>query len=166
MVQVEFYFGESETPLGYYSHRNELEAINLILMLANTSLSRQMHNQMNVGKELRDAIIHKIQEFGNRIKEDAKINKSYTCEKEKCLVQWGVNNGVKTKLEIACKFSRLRSLLDVFLPASGLPFYISFAWCWGLGECIVLHVVIGSTSFLIDTFKFGIQYIIFFHAAL
>ncbi|KAJ4709331.1 [Fructose-bisphosphate aldolase]-lysine N-methyltransferase, chloroplastic [Melia azedarach] len=99
--EVEFYFGESETPLGYYSHRNELEAINLILMLANTSLSRQMHNQMNVGKELRDAIIHKIQEFGNRIKEDAKINKSYTCEKEKCLVQWGVNNGVKTKLEIA-----------------------------------------------------------------
>lgn len=105
---MELYFGEFDTQMGFYSPRNELETLNSILARVNTLLSRQMHRKMNVWQELQAAIILKIQEFGNQIKEVARIDKNYTCEKEKCLVQWGESNGVKTKLEIACKFSRLR----------------------------------------------------------
>lgn len=107
-VQVELYFGEFDTEMGFYSPRNELESLNSILARVDTLLSSQMHKKMNAWQELRGAIILKIQEFGDQIKEVARIDKSYTCEKEKCLVQWGESNGIKTKLEIACKFSRLR----------------------------------------------------------
>ncbi|XP_006474175.2 uncharacterized protein LOC102606634 [Citrus sinensis] len=99
--EVELYFGEFDTQMGFYSPRNELETLNSILARVNTLLSRQMHKKMNVWQGLQAAIILKIQEFGNQIKEVARIDKNYTCEKEKCLVQWGESNGVKTKLEIA-----------------------------------------------------------------
>ncbi|KAL9445327.1 hypothetical protein AB3S75_018338 [Citrus x aurantiifolia] len=99
--EVELYFGEFDTQMGFYSPRNELETLNSILARVNTLLSRQMHKKMNVWQGLQAAIILKIQEFGNQIKEGARIDKNYTCEKEKCLVQWGESNGVKTKLEIA-----------------------------------------------------------------
>ncbi|KAL9442416.1 hypothetical protein AB3S75_020842 [Citrus x aurantiifolia] len=99
--EVELYFGEFDTQMGFYSPKNELETLNSILARVNTLLSRQMHKKMNVWQGLQAAIILKIQEFGNQIKEVARIDKNYTCEKEKCLVQWGESNGVKTKLEIA-----------------------------------------------------------------
>ncbi|KAH9805953.1 SET domain-containing protein [Citrus sinensis] len=99
--EVELYFGEFDTQMGFYSPRNELETLNSILARVNTLLSHQMHKKMNVWQGLQAAIILKIQEFGNQIKEVARIDKNYTCEKEKCLVQWGESNGVKTKLEIA-----------------------------------------------------------------
>lgn len=99
--EVELYFGEFDTQMGFYSPRNELETLNSILVRVNTLLSSQMHKKMNVWRELQAAIILKIQELGDQIKEVTRIDKSHNCEKEKCLVRWGESNGVKTKLEIA-----------------------------------------------------------------
>lgn len=110
-VQVELYFGVHDTQLGFYSTRNELEALNSMLLLVNNSLSGQTYKQVNVLQDFQEAVIDKIHKIGNKYKVETKIDKTYICDKEEILVQWGENNGVRTKLEIACKFSRLRLLL-------------------------------------------------------
>ncbi|KAK3221400.1 hypothetical protein Dsin_008425 [Dipteronia sinensis] len=99
--EVELYFGEFDTQSGSYSTRNELETLNLLLSLVESLLASQMHEQLNVWKDLQSAIVNKIHEFGNQNKVDAKIDRNYICEKEKYLVQWGERNGARTKLEIA-----------------------------------------------------------------
>ncbi|KAI9191525.1 hypothetical protein LWI28_009541 [Acer negundo] len=99
--KVELYFGEFDTQSGLYSTRNELETLNLLLSLVESLPASQMHEQLNVWKDLQCAIINKIHEFGNQNKVDAEIDRNYICEKEKNLVQWGERNGARTKLEIA-----------------------------------------------------------------
>ncbi|XP_031255488.1 ribulose-1,5 bisphosphate carboxylase/oxygenase large subunit N-methyltransferase, chloroplastic [Pistacia vera] len=100
--EVELYFGEHDTQLGFYSTRNELEALNSMLLLVNNSLSGQTYKQVNVLQDLQEAVIDKIHKIGNKYKVEMKIDKTYIGDKEKILVQWGENNGVRTKLEIAC----------------------------------------------------------------
>ncbi|KAJ0090842.1 hypothetical protein Patl1_14277 [Pistacia atlantica] len=107
--EVELYFGEHDTQLGFYSTRNELEALNSMLLLVNNSLSGQTYKLVNVLQDLQEAVIDKIHKMGNKYKVEMKIDKTYIGDKEKILVQWGENNGVRTKLEIACKFSRFRT---------------------------------------------------------
>ncbi|KAK2646321.1 hypothetical protein Ddye_021516 [Dipteronia dyeriana] len=99
--EVEIYFGEFVTQSGSYSTRNELETLNLLLSLVESLPASQMHEQLNVWKDLQSTIINKIHEFGNQNKVDAKIDRNYICETEKYLVQWGERNGARTKLEIA-----------------------------------------------------------------
>ncbi|XP_044470975.1 uncharacterized protein LOC123199978 [Mangifera indica] len=99
--EVELYFGEHDAQVGFYSTRNELEALNSILLLVNNSLSGQMYKQVNVLQHLQELLIDKIQKMGNKYNEKTKFCKSYICDKEKILVQWGENNGVRMKLEIA-----------------------------------------------------------------
>lgn len=126
-LQVELYFGEHDAQVGFYSTRNELEALNSILLLVNNSLSGQMYKQVNVLQHLQELLIDKIQKMGNKYNEKTKFGKSYICDKEKILVQWGEDNGVRMKLEIACKFSRLRLLFWYFLISVDLlSFFPSF----------------------------------------
>ncbi|XP_037497351.1 uncharacterized protein LOC105635593 isoform X2 [Jatropha curcas] len=75
--EVELYFGQSDecSSLEYYSPRNEVEALNSIIALVNSSPS-------------------------DKNREETKIDKSYSCDKEKSLVEWGESNGVKSRLDI------------------------------------------------------------------
>ncbi|KAK6248079.1 hypothetical protein QUC31_019644 [Theobroma cacao] len=98
--EVELYFGQIDG-MGFYSPRNEMEALNSMLSLINTSFSCQVHMQTHALHDLQDAIVNRIHEFGAKYKVENKIDKSYKCDKEKCLVEWAENNGVKTRLQIA-----------------------------------------------------------------
>ncbi|KAL0012412.1 hypothetical protein SO802_007520 [Lithocarpus litseifolius] len=57
--EVELYFGEDDacSSVEYYSPRNEVDALNSILLLLDISVSSGMCMQMNVLQELREAII-------------------------------------------------------------------------------------------------------------
>lgn len=109
-MQVELYFGEVDecSSVEYYSTRNEVEALNSVLSFINSSLSCKTWKEMNVLQALRDAIIDRIQEFVDKNKVETRINKSYNCDKEKCLALWGKSNGVTSSLEITCKSSNTR----------------------------------------------------------
>ncbi|XVF34222.1 hypothetical protein REPUB_Repub18cG0040700 [Reevesia pubescens] len=98
--EVELYFGQVDE-LGFYSARNEMEALNLILSLIKTSFSSQVHMQTLALQDLRNAIVNRIHKLGAKDKVENKIDISYKCHKEKCLLQWAENNGVKTRLQIA-----------------------------------------------------------------
>ncbi|OVA20926.1 hypothetical protein BVC80_8839g12 [Macleaya cordata] len=98
--ETELYFGGVETCLPYYSPRNELESLNSILSLIDTSLKNAAHNKVEVLCVLRDTIIDMIRAFGNRTDEETVIEKC-TCHAEELLLQWGQNHGLQTKLQIA-----------------------------------------------------------------
>ncbi|XWS28089.1 hypothetical protein CRYUN_Cryun25bG0035700 [Craigia yunnanensis] len=98
--EVELYFGQVDG-VGIYSPRNEMEALNAILSLIKTSFSGQVHMQTHSLQDLHNAIVNRIHEFGAKDKVENKIDINYKCDKEKCLVQWAENNGVKTRLRIA-----------------------------------------------------------------
>ncbi|XP_021276390.1 uncharacterized protein LOC110410829 isoform X3 [Herrania umbratica] len=98
--KVDLYFGQIDG-MGLYSPRNEMEALNSMLSLINTSFSSQVHMQTHALQDLQDAIVKRIHEFGAKYKVENKIDKSYNCDKEKRLVEWAENNGVKTRLQIA-----------------------------------------------------------------
>jgi histone-lysine N-methyltransferase SETD3 len=108
-MQVELYFGEDDacSSMEYYSPRNEVEALNSILSLLDISLSSGACMQMNVLQELREAIIGMICDFGDKNHVKTIILENNSCGKEECLLQWGVNNGIRTRLQIACKSSQL-----------------------------------------------------------
>ncbi|GAV59585.1 SET domain-containing protein, partial [Cephalotus follicularis] len=101
--EAELYFGEVKEclSLGAYSPRNEMEALNFILSLIDTSLSRKKHMQIVFLRDLRYAVVDRIHEFGGKNKVVTKLDEKYNCDKEKCLVEWGESNGVRTKLQIA-----------------------------------------------------------------
>ena len=115
-MQVELYFGEDDacSSVEYYSPRNEVEALNSILSLLDISLSSGMCMQMNVLQELREAIIGMIRDFGEKNSVKTTILENHSCDKEECLLQWGENNGIRTRLQIACKSSQLWLLLLFF----------------------------------------------------
>lgn len=102
-VQVELYFG-GEEQLDSYSPRNELEALNSILQLVESSLSDACEITKNVLQDLRNLTIDKICQFAEENSLKTTIVEGQNSDKEKQLLQWGENNGVKTRLQIACKF--------------------------------------------------------------
>ncbi|XP_059636273.1 uncharacterized protein LOC132278496 [Cornus florida] len=100
--EVELYFGELDLicPVGIQSPRNELEAFHSILSAIDKSLLSGKHVMTNVLQDLRNATVYMIREFGDQIREETRIIANSRCDGEKCLLQWGENNGVRTKLEI------------------------------------------------------------------
>ncbi|KAK9275714.1 hypothetical protein L1049_022982 [Liquidambar formosana] len=100
--EAELYFDEVDglTPVKYYSPRNELEALNSILSVIDTSLSSSTDMEMDILQDLREATVDKILDFGDKCKEETKIVENCSCDREKCLLQWGENSGVRTKLQI------------------------------------------------------------------
>ncbi|KAJ4828134.1 hypothetical protein Tsubulata_005008 [Turnera subulata] len=101
--EVELYFDEAnEYPSAkYFSSRNEVEALNSILYLVNNFLRGKTEKE-GILQRLADAIVDRIQVLANKNRVETRIDTSCTCDKEKCLVEWGERNGVRTNLEIAC----------------------------------------------------------------
>ncbi|KAG8367717.1 hypothetical protein BUALT_Bualt16G0102000 [Buddleja alternifolia] len=100
--EVELYFAGDVTNLGdCISPRNELEALYSILEVIDKSMSSKEHLVRNIQQDLRDKVIDRIDKVGSKFSEETKIVGDSSCDKEKCLLDWGVNNGVKTKLDIA-----------------------------------------------------------------
>ncbi|PRQ37436.1 putative [Fructose-bisphosphate aldolase]-lysine N-methyltransferase [Rosa chinensis] len=99
--EVELYFG-GEEQLDSYSPRNELDALNSILQLVESSLSDACEITKNVLQDLRNLTIDKICEFAEENSLKTTIVEGQNSDKEKQLLQWGENNGVKTRLQIAC----------------------------------------------------------------
>lgn len=87
-----------------YSPRNELEALNSILQLVESSLSGACEMQKNVLQVLHNVIVDKICQFAENNTLKTTIVEGQNSDKEKQLLQWGENNGVKTRLQIACKY--------------------------------------------------------------
>ncbi|XWS52193.1 hypothetical protein CRYUN_Cryun11dG0046200 [Craigia yunnanensis] len=96
----ELYFGQVDG-VGFYSPKNEMEALNVILSLIKTSFSSQVHMQTHALQDLQNAIVNRIHEHGAKDKVENKIDINYNCDKEECLLQWAENNGVKTRANIA-----------------------------------------------------------------
>lgn len=83
------------------SPRNELEALHSSLSIIEKAISSCDHMGVNILQDLRTATIAMIHEFGNKIKEETRVLTNRSSDREKCLLQWGESNGVRTKLEIA-----------------------------------------------------------------
>ena len=62
-MQAELYFGQVDG-VGFYSPRNEMEAINVILSLIKTSFSSQLHMQTHAPQDLWNATVNRIHEYG------------------------------------------------------------------------------------------------------
>lgn len=105
LVQVDLYFsvGNVIQSVVFQSPRNELEALHLILSLLDKSILSSKNLLVDVLQDLRNMILDKIQELGSKIREDSVIVGNYSCERETSLLRWGESEGVKTKLEVACK---------------------------------------------------------------
>eukprot|EP00261_Vitis_vinifera_P037496 XP_019078739.1 PREDICTED: uncharacterized protein LOC100256524 isoform X2 [Vitis vinifera] len=101
--EVELYFGEVPVSpsVEFYSHRNELEALNSILSLIDISCSSCQHTRMDVLQELCNATLDRIQEVGDKNRLETRIVEDLSIEKEECILQWGERNDVRTKLKIA-----------------------------------------------------------------
>lgn len=58
-----------------------------------------------IQQNLREETVNRIHEVGNKFCEETKIVGDYSCacDEEKDLLDWGVKNGVKTKLDIVCE---------------------------------------------------------------
>ncbi|KAI3767713.1 hypothetical protein L2E82_18072 [Cichorium intybus] len=69
------------------------------LMVLKGSKGEEMRPK--VFQDVRKATLDMICEFGNKIIEDTKIVDGRNLDKEKCLLQWGENNGVKSRFDIA-----------------------------------------------------------------
>ncbi|XP_023746819.1 uncharacterized protein LOC111894962 [Lactuca sativa] len=98
--EVDLYFGGIDA-FGFCSPRNELESLHTILSLVDKSKSTSEQIRPKVFQDLMNATLNKIHEFSNNIIEDTKILSKWNLHKEKCLLQWGESNGVKSKLDIA-----------------------------------------------------------------
>ncbi|XP_071715689.1 fructose-bisphosphate aldolase-lysine N-methyltransferase, chloroplastic isoform X2 [Rutidosis leptorrhynchoides] len=101
--EVDLYFGgiDSFRSVGLCSPKLELESLHSILSLVEKSTSNGQQIQSEVLQHIRNATIDMIHEFGNHIKEDVKVIDNWNLDNEKCLLQWGANNGVKTRLDVA-----------------------------------------------------------------
>uniref|UniRef100_A0A3Q7EVT8 Uncharacterized protein n=1 Tax=Solanum lycopersicum TaxID=4081 RepID=A0A3Q7EVT8_SOLLC len=85
--------------VGFNSPRNEMEALNSILT-AIAKLDGE-HCSTTTLEELRVAAVNLISELGKKCKEESKVVTRSSCEAEKCLQQWGEDQGVKSQLEIS-----------------------------------------------------------------
>ncbi|XP_051140338.1 uncharacterized protein LOC127257872 isoform X2 [Andrographis paniculata] len=98
--EVELYFAsDASNTMESCSPGNELEALNSILEAIDKSTSGE--TMKDTQQNLRDAIINRIHEVGSTFGEEKKILEDPNSDKEKCLLDWGIHNGVKTKLDIA-----------------------------------------------------------------
>ncbi|KAI3803128.1 hypothetical protein L1987_31277 [Smallanthus sonchifolius] len=99
--EVDLYFGWNDAvhPVEFCSQRNELESLYSIFSLVDKSKDQQI--QPKVFQDLRNATLDLIHNIGNSIKEDVKTLATRNLDKEKCLLQWGESNGVKSRLAIA-----------------------------------------------------------------
>ncbi|KAK6796303.1 hypothetical protein RDI58_004004 [Solanum bulbocastanum] len=99
--ELELYFGGEDVMdmVGFNSPRNEMEALNSIL----TSIAKLdgEHCSTTTLEELRIAAVDLISELGKKCKEESKVVTRSSCEPEKCLQQWGEDQGVKSQLEIS-----------------------------------------------------------------
>ncbi|KAI4377674.1 hypothetical protein MLD38_015263 [Melastoma candidum] len=101
--ETELYFrvDGSCTPSGYYTPKNELEAlISVLNHLKNTVLGKNSLCK-DVLKNLESVIGRLLGEFGDKILENPLPAKLDYCTKEKELLEWGKNNGVQSALQIA-----------------------------------------------------------------
>ncbi|CAN6677791.1 unnamed protein product [Malus baccata var. baccata] len=99
-TEAELYFGQDQ-PMESYGPRNELEALNSILQLVEASFSGVCQMQKNVLQELHNVIVDMICQSSDKRRPKTRIVEGYNSAKEKQLLQWGENNGVKTRLQIA-----------------------------------------------------------------
>ncbi|KAL2464314.1 SET domain-containing protein [Forsythia ovata] len=100
--EVELYFIEEAIDLGVFTNpRNELEALDSILKVIDKSLSSGKDATANVLQNLRNVTVDRIHELGTRIGEETRILRDSNSDMENCLLEWGVKNGVKTRLDIA-----------------------------------------------------------------
>jgi hypothetical protein len=108
----------------FYSPRNELEALNSIVLLIDKLLSSCQHSHTNILQGLRQTIFDLISGFGDQNNLKGVLEKYHSCEKEEHLIEWGKSHGVKTQLKIACK---VHLILYVFQVLSDLrTFFFSF----------------------------------------
>ncbi|XP_010259843.1 PREDICTED: uncharacterized protein LOC104599142 [Nelumbo nucifera] len=98
--EAELYFGRGDVPLDFYSTRNELESLNSILSVIDTLLSGATSKSKEDLQDLKGATIDLISSLGDKNDEEIRIEKC-SCSTVELLLQWGKNNGVKTKLQIA-----------------------------------------------------------------
>ncbi|XP_057995233.1 uncharacterized protein LOC110640922 isoform X2 [Hevea brasiliensis] len=100
--EVELYFCKVDecSSVEYCSPRNEVEALNSILALVDSLLSRQTRTEMNALQAFQDAIVDRLEKFVDKNREESRIDKSYSCDKEKRIAEWGEINGIKSRLEI------------------------------------------------------------------
>lgn len=105
-LQLELYFAEDEacTSVEFYSPRNELEALNSIVLLIDMLLSSCTHLHTNILHGLRQIVLDLISDLGDKNSVKGVVEKDHSCEQEECLIKWGESNGVRTQLKIACKF--------------------------------------------------------------
>lgn len=105
VVQADLYFAVSDViqSVAFHSPRNELEALNSVLSLLEKSILSSKHVRVDVLQDLRNITLDKFHELGNKIREETKIVGNCCYDRETSLLQWGESEGVKTKLEIACK---------------------------------------------------------------
>nr|XP_016448444.1 PREDICTED: uncharacterized protein LOC107773554 isoform X1 [Nicotiana tabacum] len=76
-----------------------MEALNSILT-AIAKLGGE-HSAATALQELRVATVNLISEVAKNFKEERKVVTVSSCEQEKCLQQWGEDEGVKSQLEIS-----------------------------------------------------------------
>ncbi|KAL7134387.1 hypothetical protein ABFS83_11G023400 [Erythranthe nasuta] len=101
--EIELYFGGDVVNLkDCNSPRNEMEALHSILEAIDKSPSAENYATKNIQQCLREEIILRIANVGKKFEEETVIIKDFSCDKEKSLLDWGVEIGVKTKLDIAC----------------------------------------------------------------
>ncbi|KAK6127090.1 hypothetical protein DH2020_039174 [Rehmannia glutinosa] len=100
--EVELYFGGDIINLrDSISPRNELEALHSILEVIDKSRSGEKYTMKTIQQKLQEEIVDRIDKVGMKFSEETKIVGDVSCDKEKGLLDWGVDNGVKTKLDIA-----------------------------------------------------------------
>ncbi|XP_027916186.1 uncharacterized protein LOC114175624 isoform X1 [Vigna unguiculata] len=104
--ELELYFAEEDvcTAKEFYSPRNELEALNSIVLLTDISLSSCTHLHTNILQGLRQTVLDLITDLGDKNSVKGVVEKDHSCDQEERLIEWGESNGVKTQLKIACKF--------------------------------------------------------------
>ncbi|WCJ42331.1 SET domain-containing protein [Euphorbia peplus] len=100
--EVELYFVDDDrcSSIEFVSSRNEVEALNSILAIINSSLCSKTLEKVSILQALRDAILSRIDKLMDKSRVKTRIDKHYTCEKEKGLAEWGESNGVKSRLEV------------------------------------------------------------------
>lgn len=105
MFQVELYFDGNIIHLeDCISPRNELEALHSILEVIDKSLAVENYTMKNIKQSLQKEIAERTHKVGVKFKEQTRIVGDFSCDQEKGLLDWGIKNGVKTKLDIACEY--------------------------------------------------------------
>lgn len=101
--ELELYFAEDDvcTSMESYSPRNELEALNSIVLLTDISLSTCTHLHTNILQGLRQTILDLISDFGDKNSVKGVVEKNHSCDQEERLLEWGESNGLMTQLKIA-----------------------------------------------------------------